>query len=95
MRRKIAKRLKKKLRSLGCKIEYEHFIKEPGWKRKQCCYAAEVIFKNCRICSVADDELACYRMVLEDVMEEIREPFLTKGYRSELDWDVVIGGKRK
>lgn len=83
MRRKIAKRLKKKLRSLGCEIRDAHFIREPGWKRKQCGYSAEVIFKNLHICSIADDELVCYRMALEDVMEEIREPFLTKDWKPE------------
>lgn len=79
MRRKIAKRLKKKLLALGCEIKDPHFISEPGWPRKQCGYAAEVIFKNCRICCIAKDELECYRWALEEVMEEIREPFLTKG----------------
>lgn len=78
MRRKIAKRLKKKLLALGCQIQDAHFVSEPGWKRKQCGYAAEVIFKNCHICSCGYDELNCYRMALECVMDEIREPFLTK-----------------
>lgn len=81
LRRKIAKRLKKKLRNLGCRIENPHFVSEPGWKRKACGYAAEVIFKNCHICSIGDDELDCYRMALEEVMDEIREPFLTKDYK--------------
>lgn len=81
MRRKIAKRLKKKLRALGCEIQDPHFISEPGWKRKDCGYSAEIIFRNVHICSVAKDELWCYRMALEEVMEEINNPVLTA------DWE--------
>lgn len=90
MRRKIAKRIKKQLRDLGCDIRDPHFIREPGWKRKDCGFAAEIIFKNCRICSVGFDELDCYKMALEDVLEEIRDPFLTKDYDGR-SWDEVYG----
>lgn len=86
MRRKIAKRIKKQLRGLGCDIRDPHFIRESGWKRKDCGFAAEIIFKNCRICSVGFDELDCYKMVLE----EIRDPFLTKDYDGR-SWDEVYG----
>lgn len=82
MRRKIAKRIKKQLKKLGCTIHNEHPIKEPGWKRKQCGFFAEIKFKNIRVCSIGDDELDCYRMALEDILEEIRDPFLTKGYEN-------------
>lgn len=82
MRRKIAKRIKKRLKKLGCTILNEHSIREPGWKRKQCGFSAEIKFKNIRICSIGDDELDCYRMALEDILEEIRDPFLTKGYEN-------------
>lgn len=76
MRRKIAKRLKKKLRSLGCEIRNAHFVSEPGWPRKQCGYSADILFRGWCIASCGNDELDCYRIALECVMDEIREPFL-------------------
>ena len=78
MRRKIAKRIKNQLRGLGCDIRDPHFIREPGWKRKDCGFAAKIIFKNLCICLVGFDELECYKMALEDILEEIHYPFLTK-----------------
>lgn len=90
MRRKIARRIKKQLRGLGCEIRDPHFIKESGLERKQCGFAAEIIFKNICICSIGHDELVCYRMALEDVLEEIREPFLTKDYDGR-SWDEIYG----
>lgn len=93
MRRKIAHRIKKQLRGLGCNIRDPHFISERAWKRKQCGFAAEIIFKNIRICSVGFDELDCYRMALEDVLEEIREPFLTKDYDGR-SWDEIYGKEK-
>lgn len=89
MRRKIAKRYKKKLRALGCEIRDPHFVSEPGWRRKDCGYSAEIVFKNMHVCSVGFDELDCYKMAYEDIMEEIREPFLTKDYRQAY----IIGSK--
>lgn len=81
MRRKIAKRYKKKLRALGCEIRDPHFVSEPGWRRKDCGYSAEIIFKNMHVCSCGKDELECYKMAYECVMDEIREPILTKDSR--------------
>lgn len=47
-------------------------------QRKDSGYSAEIIFKNMYVCSIGFDELDCYKMAYEDIMEEIREPFLTK-----------------
>ena len=85
MRRKIAKRLKKKLRALGCEILDPHFVSEPGWKRKDCGYSVKIIFKNMRVCSIGKDELECYRMALDCVLDEINDPFLTKGWEENKD----------
>lgn len=78
MRRKIAKRYKKKLRALGCEIRDPHFVSEPGWRRKDCGYAADIIFNEWTIMSCAFDELECYKMACECVMDEIRNPIITK-----------------
>lgn len=80
MRCKIAKRLKKKLRALGCEIQNPHFVSEPGWRRKDCGYAADIKFKGMTVCSIGEDELDCYRMALDCVLDEINDPFLTKNW---------------
>lgn len=73
MRRKIAKRLKNKLRAMGCEIHDPHFIYEPGWKRKDCGYSAEILVNGWIICVSGKDELDCYRTALEcatDILDE-------------------------
>lgn len=68
MRRKIAKRLKKKLEGLGCKIEKVEFVKEPGWKRKDCGYSISIKYKGWTVVCIGHDELICYRIMLDDVL---------------------------
>lgn len=50
MRRKIAKRIKKQLKKLGCTIYDEHLIREPGWKRKQCGFLLKSNLKISEYC---------------------------------------------
>lgn len=76
MRRKIAKRYKKKLRALGCEIRDPQFVSEPGWKRKDCGYSAKIMFRGWKIMSCGFDELECYKIAYECVMEEIKDPYL-------------------
>lgn len=85
MRKKIARRKRRELLKLGCtigKIEYE---REPGWKRSDCGYSITVYYKGWKICCIGFDELVCYKMALETVYEDMKDPFLEdrRGKESE------------
>ena len=71
MRRKIAKRKRKELRKLGCTFSKEEFIREPGWRRKDCGYSVTVHYKDLVLVTVGDDELECYSIALDEVKYRI------------------------
>ena len=65
MRRKISKRKRKEAISLGAQILSEHWIREPGWKRKQIGYGVKAMFDGWTISSAGYDELDAYHLLLD------------------------------
>lgn len=65
MRRKIAKRLKRDILRRGAVISNAHFIKDPGWRRKDCGYAADISYLGWKIGSNGFDMLECWQAGLE------------------------------
>ena len=71
MRNKIARRKRKELLSLGCVLKKEYFIKEPGWRRKDCGYEIEFNFRGCDWSICEWDKLACFKTAIQCVHEEL------------------------
>ena len=68
MRRKIAKRLRRQCLREGLEILKEGFCKEPGWRRKDCGYAAVFKYRGWEIRACAFDMLEVYRWMLDDIL---------------------------
>lgn len=78
MRRKIAKRKRKELLKLGAVIDYEGWIKESEWKRKDIGYKIDFQLNHPKMlgplhCCIYDyDELIAYKVALEIVNDEFK-----------------------
>ena len=72
MRQKIAKRKRREILKRGAVISNAHFVKEPGWKRKDCGYTADISYLGWTILSNGFDVLECWQAGLEsmDFVEE-------------------------
>ena len=86
MRRKIAKRKKKELVTLGGFNIREKYISEPGWRKKDCGW--KIKYDYCepdgnvwKYTVLGKDLLECYKLALEDIYE----PFdiLGEGYKND------------
>ena len=64
MRRKIARRVRKQIIRAGAKIKKEHWVKEPGWKRKDCGYSVDIEYCGWKIFACGFDKLETYRDLL-------------------------------
>ena len=67
MRRKISKRLKRQCIKEGAVIIKEEFVREPCWRRKDCCFTAEVKFRGWTYFANGFDALEAYRCLLDDI----------------------------
>ena len=65
MRKKIAKRKRKEILKRGATISNAYFIKDPGWRRKDCGYTADIAYLGWKIGSCGFDMLECYQAGLE------------------------------
>ena len=72
MRKKIAKRKRREILKRGAVISNAHFVKEPGWRRKDCGYTADISYLGWNIGSNGFDMLECWQAGLEcmDFVEE-------------------------
>ena len=61
MRRKIAKRLRRECLRNGIQITKEAFIREPGWKRKDCGYEINFIYRGWKVWCIGFDSLVAWR----------------------------------
>ena len=75
MRRKIAKRKKKELISLGAFNIHEKYVSEPEWRKKDCGWAVK--YEYCqpggnvwKYTVLGKDLLECYKLALEDIYSE-------------------------
>lgn len=64
MRRKIAKRRRRDILTLGGVFEKEEWCGEKSLPRKERGYVAHVQYKGWRILSAGDDELDAYQLAL-------------------------------
>ena len=71
MRNKIARRKRKELLSLGCILKKEQFIKEQGWRRKDCGYAIEFDFRGWDWSVCERDKLAAFKAAVQCIREEL------------------------
>ena len=65
MRKKIAMRLRREALRRGARIESVEFIREPGWRRKDCGFAVHAVHAGWNIDATGDDLLDAYRSLLE------------------------------
>lgn len=65
MRKKIAMRLRREAMRRGARIESVEFIREPGWRRKDCGFAVHAVHAGWNIDATGDDLLDAYRGLLE------------------------------
>lgn len=61
MRRKIAKRLRRECMRDGIQITKEAFIREPGWKRKDCGYEINFVYRGWKVWCCGHDILQAWR----------------------------------
>lgn len=61
MRRKIAKRLRRECMRNGIQITKEAFICEPGWKRKDCGYEINFVYRGWKVWCCGHDILQAWR----------------------------------
>ena len=76
MRKKIAMRLRREALRRGARIESVEFIREPGWRRKDCGFAVHAVHAGWYIDATGYDLLDAYRGLLEcmDLAEEEGPP---------------------
>lgn len=65
MRKKIAMRLRREAMRRGARIESVEFIREPGWRRKDCGFAVHAVHAGWYIDATGHDLLDAYRGLLE------------------------------
>ena len=92
MRRKIAKRLRRQCLREGLEILEEGFVKEPGWKRKDCGYAAVFKYRGWEIHSCAFDMLEVYRWMLDDMRNWIDGDFDRETITTTSATNDLVGG---
>lgn len=73
MRKKIAKRLRRQCLRGGMEIIKEEFIREPGWKRKDCGVCVEVKYHGWTIAALGFDWLEAYRMLVDEIDDPLYE----------------------
>ena len=95
MRRKIAKRLRREILRLGATIKEEGWISDEdgeyvgktklpvGIPSTERCFAVKVECNGWKIFSADDDELGVYRVVLDCVKQDCKEPFVPVGGSKE------------
>lgn len=76
MRKKIAMRLRREALRRGAKIERVEYIREPGWRRRDCGFAVHAVHAGWNIDAIGHDLLEVYRGLLEcmDIAEEEEPP---------------------
>lgn len=65
MRKKFAIRKRRELLRRGGVIQQEMFIREPGWRRKDCGYAVEFRYHGHTVSASGDDMLDAFSAALE------------------------------
>lgn len=65
MRKKIAMRLRREALRRGARVESVEFIREPGWRRKDCGFAVHAVHAGWNIDATGHDLLDAYRGLLE------------------------------
>ena len=70
MRKKIAKRLRREAMRKGAVIIYEHYVREPGWKKKDCGYSVTAKYKGWEVLVPERDMLEAYRTLLWAVNDD-------------------------
>ena len=76
MRRKIANRIRKELRSLGCIIETDRVVNDPAWYNPNT-YFVILQFRDHKLACSGDNELQALKLALKIIKLEIEHQICT------------------
>lgn len=74
MRKKISRHVRKEILRKGGDILNLHWIKEKGWRRKDCGFGVCIKYKDWTISSCGFDELEAYRLAYESISDMDKHP---------------------